>query len=130
MPCRTRVAIGLLALAIAGCVDSASDSHDDTLDPIPLLIQTDLDLPPLFAAIRAEGGPWVQVPFDGTGRFEIDIGGAYELFYVCSDAGRTWTQVIFSLTADGLSRTIGCVPLGGPAPTVTVTGQMLQPGRV
>ncbi|MGE3767347.1 MAG: hypothetical protein AB7L94_34155 [Kofleriaceae bacterium] len=114
----------------AGCVHSESESHDDTLDPIPLLIQTDLDAPPLFAAIRAEDDPWQQIPFDGTGRFEIELGGAYELFYVCEDGGRTWTQVIFSMTADAYSRTIGCTPIQGPTPTVTVTGQMLQPGRV
>ncbi|GEM_PF-5631846 len=119
------------SLAILGaCFTSDSSSHDDTLDPIPLLIQTDLGAPPLLAAIRAEGDEWLQIPFDGTGRFEIDIGGAYELVYVCEDAGRTWTQIIFSMTADGLSRTIGCTSIAGPAPTVTVTGQMQQPGRV
>lgn len=115
---------------LVGCLSSSSESHDDTLDPIPLLIQTDRDAPPLLAAIRAEGDPWQQVPFDGTGRFEIVIGGAYELLYVCEDSGRTWTQVILSMTADGLSRTIGCTPIAGPAPTVTVSGEVLQPGSV
>lgn len=112
------------------CVGSESESHDDTLDPIPLLIQTDLDAPPLFTAFRVEGDEWLQVPFDGTGRFEIEVGGAYELLYVCEDSGRTWTQIIFSMTADAFSRTIGCVPIQGPSATVTVSGTMQQAGRV
>jgi hypothetical protein len=120
-------AVGAL---LGACLDEGSDSHDDTLDPIPLLIQTDLGAPPLFTAFRAEGDDWLQIPFDGTGRFEIEVGGAYELLYVCEDSGHTWTQIIFSMTADAFSRTIGCVPVEGPAPTVTVTGTMQQPGRV
>lgn len=113
---------------LAACTDPAQP--DGPLAPIPLLVQTDLDAPPLFSAIRAEGEPWQQVPFDGTGRFEIEIAGAYELFYVCEDGDRVWTQVILSEMADGLSRTIGCTPIAGPAPTVTVTGRMQQAGRV
>jgi hypothetical protein len=119
----------ILALLLAGaCTDA--EPIEDPVGGIPFLVQTDLDAPPLFAAIRGDGDPWQQVPFDGTGRYEIELGGAYELLYVCEDSGRTWTQVIHSVTADGLARTIGCVPIAGPAPVVLVSGEMMQPGTV
>ncbi|MFN0250467.1 MAG: hypothetical protein ACKV2T_26540 [Kofleriaceae bacterium] len=130
--CRTlifAVVLATIACATTAC-STDPEPTDGPGDEIPFLVQTDLVAPPLFAAIRGEGDPWQQVPFDGTGRFEFALGGAYELLYVCEDSGRTWTQVIHAVTTDGLSRTIGCVPIAGPAPTVTVSGEMQQPGTV
>lgn len=132
----------LFGLAIAGCGDSRSVPATDAPSPLPTSDAPPDARPPnvvtietfetlAFMRYRTGSGPW-QEPVDTGKAFEMYVDADYELVAVCGDATRGFDVGIEASTFEesGDATFQPCFSPASISDPVTVTGTMVQPGRI
>lgn len=125
--------LSLLTSALGGCLTASTDDDSPILEPddqaligVPVTIESTT---PLELVLYREGkqGAWRPAQSLGQNRYQARVRGPYTVMTVCMWAGSPTTLLTSQALSDSRTVEIDCA---FPEAPLTVSGSMVQPGRV
>lgn len=125
--------LSLLSSALGGCLMASTDDDSPILEPddqaligVPVTIEANTALQ-LVLTREGRQGAWRQVQSLGQNRYQARVRGPYTVLTVCMWGGSPVTFLTSRSLSDPRTVEIHCA---FPDTPLTVSGSMVQPGRV